>query len=747
MVLIILFWVANLIMTSVNVNQSADSAQANTQVQSVPDTSISEEEYVLPIVSSELFDQIGVIWLGNIPGWRISFDDSLEFRHAGYDDSHWQMMQPEELRIDTHIDENGQFIGWLRFHFKIDSTLTSRSLFFRVGSWGAVEAWINGQNIAKFGTFSDEVGGFRHYNPLNQKPTPMEYQFHPDSTYVLSVRMEHYQSPLTASMRIVNTRLDPWVRFTDFSYLTHLDGVVTQNLMFSSAIVAALLLMLLLTVTLFLLNRHDIVIRDSLVLMILLLGTATIPLIQAVAYLSQMLYQVTQILSLGFIMYLFFWLPILLNSIVTGKANKKLYYLFLLPIPLVLLNLWFSTAVFNFVVLIIGFPLAFWIIKKGWKSINSIDKVIFRGLIIQLMIMGVYPFLEGFYLTNDLMSLSLLHAAFIYLFFPFTIIYYLSLRYTHNFRTLQAKIEETQKLSEKNLQQEREKQLLVAKQNEVLEMEVELRTRDLQESLRNLQSAQEQLVQQEKLASLGQLTAGIAHEIKNPLNFVNNFSSVSVELIDEALQEVKMIESAEIREELEDILGNVKLNLSKITEHGSRADRIVKSMLLHSRGGNGKKESTDVNMLIREYVNLAYHGMRAGKNPISSELVFELDPNVASAQLIAEDFSRVVLNITNNAFDAMRDKLKHTDNGYKPVLTARTRRDADGICIEIEDNGPGISDDIRDKVLQPFFTTKKGTEGTGLGLSITYDIIKAHGGTLDVMSVMGQGTKFVIKLP
>lgn len=721
---------------SFTLSQSDGAAQAD----QVPQASI-------PTVSSELFDQIGVIWLGHLPGWKISFDDSTGFRSESYDDRHWPLMQPDELRIDTHLDENGYFKGWLRFVFTVDSTLTPKPLFFRVGSWGAVEAWINGHHIAKFGSFSDDPEGFRYFNPLNQKPVPIEYRFYPDSTYVLSVRMEHYQSPLTASLRIVNTRLDPWIRFTDFSYIAYLDLTVTENLMFNVAVLAALLLMLMLTFTLYLLNRHDLVIRDSAIFMLLLFCGSLLSFTQGVAYLSQTMYILLQVLGIVSIMTLFFWLPILLNTIVTGKTNRKLYLLFLLPIPLTLLNLWFSTAVFNFVVLIVGFPIAFWIIKNGWRSLQSIDRIIFRGLIIQLIIMGIYPFMESFYVSNDYRALSYFHGAVIYLFFSFTIIYYLSIRYTNNFKSLRMKIGETQKLSEENLQKEREKQVLISRQNEVLEKEVELRTRDLQESLSELQAAQQQLVQQEKLASLGQLTAGIAHEIKNPLNFVNNFSSVSVELIDEALQEVSQIESDELRSELSDILEDVKMNLSKITEHGSRADRIVKSMLLHSRGGNGKRESTDVNVLLKEYVNLAFHGMRAGKNPISSEIVFELDPNAGSAQLIAEDFSRVVLNISNNAFDAMRDKLNQTGSGYNPVLTVRTRKNVDGVTIEIEDNGPGIPDEIRDKILQPFFTTKKGTEGTGLGLSITHDIIKAHGGTLDVVSSEGTGTTFVIHLP
>ncbi len=276
----------------------------------------------------------------------------------------------------------------------------------------------------------------------------------------------------------------------------------------------------------------------------------------------------------------------------------------------------------------------------------------------------------------------------------------------------------------------------------------------IEEALTELKATQSQLVQQEKLASLGQLTAGIAHEIKNPLNFVNNFSEVSIEMVDEAREELSAVSrqlSGDDKEKVEDaleVLNDIEANLRKIHEHGSRADSIVKSMLQHSRGGDGKMEPSPLNPLIKEYVNLAFHGMRAGKEPINLDIDLQLDEKVGEVPLIAEDFSRVILNLCNNAFDAIRDK-QTIDGGseteYIPKLIVRTKSENGHITIEIEDNGPGIPDDIKDKILQPFFTTKKGTQGTGLGLSITHDIIKAHGGTLDIES-SHSGTKMIITL-
>jgi signal transduction histidine kinase len=337
-------------------------------------------------------------------------------------------------------------------------------------------------------------------------------------------------------------------------------------------------------------------------------------------------------------------------------------------------------------------------------------------------------------------------------------------------------------LFEERLKAEKEMKDFLTQQNTLLESQVAERTAELSHSLTELKATQSQLVQQEKLASLGQLTAGIAHEIKNPLNFVNNFSEVSMEMIEEVLEargerreareknqdtRIKNQEKDESEEMEDEILEDIKANLQKIHEHGTRANGIVTSMLQHSRGGSGKMEPTDLNALIKEYVNLSFHGMRAGKNPINVDLVFDLDPELGEVSLIKEDFTRVVINLCNNAFDAMREKVKKyevpslpagkagtkyndgaaVDESYHPKLTVSTILEKGKVRISFEDNGTGIPDEIRDKILQPFFTTKKGTEGTGLGLSITHDIVKAHGGELMVDNKPGKGVTFKIILP
>jgi signal transduction histidine kinase len=275
---------------------------------------------------------------------------------------------------------------------------------------------------------------------------------------------------------------------------------------------------------------------------------------------------------------------------------------------------------------------------------------------------------------------------------------------------------------------------------------------EVESAMSELKATQSQLVQQEKLASLGQLTAGIAHEIKNPLNFVNNFTEISIELIEEAIAEIQKQDDDKDTSLIDHNLDDIKANLKKVYEHGTRANSIVNSMLMHSRGGGSTPQPTLLNDFIREYSNLAFHGMRAGKDPLDVQMLFQWDESIREVPLIVEDFSRVVLNICNNAFDAMREKKKY-DVGeddtvkYKPTLSIKTTLENGKVRIQFEDNGPGIHDAIRDKILQPFFTTKKGTEGTGLGLSISHDIVKAHGGAIQVETKEGEGSVFIIILP
>ena len=298
---------------------------------------------------------------------------------------------------------------------------------------------------------------------------------------------------------------------------------------------------------------------------------------------------------------------------------------------------------------------------------------------------------------------------------------------------------------------------------------IEEKNIELNKALYKLQSTQNQLVQAEKMASLGELTAGIAHEIQNPLNFVNNFSDLNKELIDE-LKEELAVGNMHLANE---IANDIQTNEGKISHHGKRAEAIVKGMLQHSRTSSGQKEPTDINDLADEYLRLSYHGLRAKDKSFNADFKTEFDKTLPKINVIPQDIGRVLLNLINNAFYAVKAPpppeggIKETQSEYKPLVIVKTsylpplgemtRPDdpvgregavTEGACmISVSDNGPGIPEKIKDKIFQPFFTTKSAGEGTGLGLSLSYDIVKAHGGEINVESKEREGTEFIIQIP
>jgi signal transduction histidine kinase len=290
----------------------------------------------------------------------------------------------------------------------------------------------------------------------------------------------------------------------------------------------------------------------------------------------------------------------------------------------------------------------------------------------------------------------------------------------------------------------RENERLVSEQNATLEAAVRERTGELRQTLRDLEAAQAQLIQAEKLASLGELTAGIAHEIQNPLNFVTNFAEVSVELVDELRDELAAQRPAAAL----DLTAELTESLQKITQHGQRASAIVRSMLEHSRVSPGERQPTDLNALADEYLRLAYHGLHGKDKAFRAHLVTDFDPTLGLVNVVPQDISRVLLNLFNNAFYAVCEKQKQQPNGYQPTVSVSTKRLGGWVELCVRDNGTGIPENVRQKIFQPFFTTKPSGEGTGLGLSLSYDIVtKGHGGTLTVESTEGEGTEFTVRLP
>jgi C4-dicarboxylate-specific signal transduction histidine kinase len=298
--------------------------------------------------------------------------------------------------------------------------------------------------------------------------------------------------------------------------------------------------------------------------------------------------------------------------------------------------------------------------------------------------------------------------------------------------------------------EEEENNKVISAMKDQLEVQVAERTMELTKqkeelelALNELKATQSQLIQSEKMASLGELTAGIAHEIQNPLNFVNNFSEVNNELIEELKTELA---SGNPQLAIE-IANDIKDNEQKILHHGRRADAIVKGMLQHSRASSGQVEPTDINALADEYLRLAYHGLRAKDKSFNADMKTDFDESIPKINVVPQDMGRVILNLITNAFYAVTEKKKQSGDAYEPTVSVTTRKSGNSVLITVSDNGNGIPKKIVDKIFQPFFTTKPTGEGTGLGLSLSYDIVKAHGGEIKVETKENAGAEFIIQLP
>ncbi len=395
-------------------------------------------------------------------------------------------------------------------------------------------------------------------------------------------------------------------------------------------------------------------------------------------------------------------------------------------------------------ILIIAF-LAILAYRRGNKSALFFSIAWFfllvSGFIATLIVMGVIPFT---FWTNSIFPIGTCLET---IFLAFALAY-----------RLKTYREESKMAQQLAIQRLEENERLVKEQNKFLEEKVQERTLALEQSLQNLKATQNQLIQKEKLASLGELTAGIAHEIQNPLNFVNNFSELSIDLVKDLQEELKRPDKDEPY--IDELFEDLSQNQAKINHHSKRASNIVKGMLEHSRANKGERRLTNINTLCDEYLRLSFHGLRAKDKSFNADFKTDFDPNLPKVQLIPQDVGRVLLNLLNNAFYAVNEKAKQLREGleansntenkeiYTPSVLVSTRQANNQIIIEVKDNGNGIPDSIKEKIFQPFFTTKPTGEGTGLGLSLSYDIVtKGHGGALKVRSTEGSGTVFTIQLP
>lgn len=677
-------------------------------------------------------------------GWKMQVGDDPEWAKMEYDDSEWAPINPtQDFKNIPELWKSRTV--WFRLKFIIDSSFTQKTLACIVAQTGASEIFLNGKMIGGFGKIADQDGKVLAFTP--RKGTSLGLPLNQSGIQVLAVRFavqKNLPYVVFAGRRNIALSLSLF-EVKNLGMFLHND--LTPYFDFGR--IGLFFILAVIHLALFRFNKKE---KTNLYFffyaLITLFSTFFISLVYRHVDLAgtKMFFLSAVVVLNGF--GLFFFLQ---GAYAIFSIPKGLIYWFLLFYLFVSLFILYGNYQYGFN---LGFTVASMLIvfevgRIAWVATRKKQ----RGAeIILVGSIGYWVFLFLFYLfvwryvpagPNWIWG----HLAFNFSFIsiPISVSIYLALEASFASISLAKKLKEVELLSQQTLAQEQEKQELLATQNETLERQVAERTTELQQSLETLRSTQTQLVQREKMASLGELTAGIAHEIQNPLNFVNNFAEVSSEMIDELQTEINQGNT----EEVQSIATDLKQNLDKINHHGKRASSIVKNMLEHSRTSSGKREATDLNVLIDECMRLSYHGLRAQIKGFQADYTLALSDQLPLVTLVSQDIGRVLLNLFNNAFYAVDQRQKlGGDKDYLPKVIASSAVGDQGIEIRISDNGTGIPIALQDKIFQPFFTTKPSGEGTGLGLSLSYEIItKGHQGNLRVESQEGQGTTFIIELP
>ncbi|WP_428665645.1 ATP-binding protein [Runella sp.] len=679
--------------------------------------------------------------------WKWHAGDNPEWANPEFDDSGWADVNPTQ-DVNTIPQLTQKNIGWFRTTIELSPVVAQKLTTLLISQSVASEIYINGLLARKVGTVSAKPEAIRAVNIFRTNviglPYSVSYPF-----VQISIRVAYERSPFYNRVGFNKNHCFK-ATVTETAYANDVNKYLRHQTYYGWFQVGVFFILTFLHLSFYLLYRTQ---RANLYFSFttLFLGVAFLCIPLTLDYFEHLseyfLAEFAQTVAFP-IAYLFliraiyeiyhqptgilFWLIVVFGLLVVVSLFT----------PYSLGSIWaeFGTELLMTAEVIRVTALALRRHLPGARLIMigmAISLVMFLLFYVDLLLKnyGFEPIVErglGGIITYQIAVLCV----------PLSISLYLAISFSKTSRDLIEKLRENTALSKKTLAQEQEKQQLLAAQNETLERQVKERTAQLEQSLNELRATQDQLIQKEKMASLGELTAGIAHEIQNPLNFVNNFSEVSIEMLEE-LNEIRLAakdkeQDAELEAEL---LGDIEQNLQKINHHGKRASSIVKGMLEHSRTSTGEMELTDINALADEYLRLSYHGLRAKDKSFNADFKTNLDPKLPTVKVVPQDIGRVLLNLINNAFYAVA-------RTARPYVEVTTKANKNNIEIRVKDNGTGMSEATKAKIFQPFFTTKPTGEGTGLGLSLAYDIItKGHGGTIDVITAEGEGTTFVITLP
>ena len=688
--------------------------------------------------------------------WKYHPGDDVRWKETTFNDSNWILFRTD-FNLDSVSKGEWQGIGWFRLKLVIDSSLYNQSLALVMAHFGASEIYLDGKLINQYGLPSKDPAIEKTFRPLNLQPVILSLD--EKSEHLLAVRYSFFQAQKLYDKYRNTIFLDGQIYAGFMMHFGNANEVIDffgysllKNLLFALFSFIPLFLMGIFHTFLFLFYTRD---RSNLYLAIYNFTVAGFCFTDMLGSYTHLSWQSTMFNNFICGQLWIYWLPVSMLAYYSMFYRKlpKHVWLYFAGIILMFIQ-WMPNSNFQF---------TFWYSFHNWLlyiAILDMLRLFIKSILKKernVLIIGIGVLLSQtswiLYLNPTIHRINgevLTYC--ITLAMPLALLIFNAIRTAGTSKSLEKQLVEVKRLSELSRIQEQEKQQILTSQKKQLEQKVQERTAELSHTLENLESTQGQLIQSAKMASLGELTAGIAHEIQNPLNFINNFSEVNKELIGELKQEA---EKGNINE-VQSLAVDIEDNDEKIIHHGQRADAIVKSMLQHSRTSSGQKEPTDINALADEYLRLAYHGMRAKDKSFNCTLQTDFDPAIAKVNIIPQEIGRVLLNLFNNAFYAVNEKMKTGGNDYEPKVTVGTRLvpasdnsqipNAQSIFISVKDNGTGIPEKVKEKIFQPFFTTKPAGKGMGLGLSLSYDIVKAHGGEIKVDSKEGEGSVFTIHL-
>ena len=702
------------------------------------------------VISAKLFNKFPRrLTLDNKNGWIFRSGNDSGWSKPVIDTSGWIKMKPSDLS-KKYADKNGRIECWFRIKVKFDSSLQNKKMWISSAVWSATDLYMDGRLISKGGNTGNNGKPFEEDNGDFD---PLSIIFNSDTVHTFAIHFVGYLSPFpphdlkyhSVGDLLLFSGPNPATNSLKFTLLVY-------SFFYLWVIVCGVLSLL------FWLLAFQNPREKNLVWIAFCTSVYTIlnffeVKINAIGIHYIQFYVYGLITRFSISLLIFIIIPLLLIKVFKRKPSNKLI---LLLAGLFLLDYFFhffdsshiGIKVITTISILCALGVCGYYIATSWKKLKGAQWAIVAGLFFSLFSIfagNFYSLIIGFnsiYLTFTILSCFILS-------FPLSLLVYVSIRFKEMIQEVRINAARVVQLAE-------EKRAQAENQQIILQEEVTNQTAEIRQTLNNLRATQTQLIQSEKMASLGELTAGIAHEIQNPLNFVNNFSEVNKEMLEEL-----NAERSKPKDERDDalegaILKDVIANEEKINHHGKRADAIVKSMLQHSRQTSGKKEPTDINALCDEYLRLSYHGMRARDKSFEADFKTDFDNSIGKINIVPQDIGRVLLNLFNNAFYAVNEQKKRNSISYEPRVSIITKKNEDSVTITVTDNGAGIPGNIREKIFQPFFTTKPTGSGTGLGLCLSYDIIKAHGGEIRVESgegearaddPVGQGTTFIIQLP